>query len=169
MGEGAEYKSDLKKEKVLKALLEDPILSDVPKNPSLEDVETLIGLELGSAMRISVLKLDSTSLDVIVMNTATVKVLKLAIKKKVNYMEQSSMGHRHISWKSVWANYCLSFDNNKLLNDDDALQDLGVRNNSQVHFVPYVMTKESRRHSKRRNHRFFHEGRKLQNMLLVGC
>ncbi|KAI5400631.1 variant 3, U11/U12 small nuclear ribonucleoprotein [Lathyrus oleraceus] len=132
MGEGAEYKSDLKKEKVLKALLEDPILSDVPKNPSLEDVETLIGLELGSAMRISVLKLDSTSLDVIVMNTATVKVLKLAIKKKVNYMEQSSMGHRHISWKSVWANYCLSFDNNKLLNDDDALQDLGVRNNSQV-------------------------------------
>lgn len=98
MGEGAEYKSDLKKEKVLKALLEDPILSDVPKNPSLEDVETLIGLELGSAMRISVLKLDSTSLDVIVMNTATVKVLKLAIKKKVNYVEQSSMGHRHISW-----------------------------------------------------------------------
>lgn len=32
----------------------------------------------------------------------------------------------------MWANYCLSFDNNKLLNDDDALQDLGVRNNSQV-------------------------------------
>ena len=32
------------------------------------------------------------------MNSATVKDLKLAIEKKVNDMEQSSMGHRHISW-----------------------------------------------------------------------
>lgn len=45
----------------LAALLDDPILSDVPKKPSLSDVDTLISLELGSAMRISVLKLDSTS------------------------------------------------------------------------------------------------------------
>lgn len=33
-----------------------------------------------------------------VMNTATVKDLKLAVKKKVNDMEESAMGHRHISW-----------------------------------------------------------------------
>lgn len=32
------------------------------------------------------------------MNSGTVKDLKLAIKKKVNEMEQSKMGHRHISW-----------------------------------------------------------------------
>ena len=32
------------------------------------------------------------------MNSATVKDLKLAIKQKVNEMEQSNMGHRHISW-----------------------------------------------------------------------
>ena len=32
------------------------------------------------------------------MNSATVKDLKLAIKKKVNNVEQSKMGHRHISW-----------------------------------------------------------------------
>jgi U11/U12 small nuclear ribonucleoprotein SNRNP25 len=45
----------------LAALLHDPILADVPKNPTLSDVDTLISLELGSAMRISVLKLDDTS------------------------------------------------------------------------------------------------------------
>lgn len=160
MGE-SEYKSGLKKAKVLKALLDDPILGDVPKNPTLEDVDTLIALELGSAMRISIIKLDSTSFDVTVMNSATVKDLKLAIKKKVNEMEQSRMGHRHISWRSVWAYNCLSHHNNKLLNDGDALQSFGVRNNSQVHFVPYVMTKESGRHSKRRKHRFFHGLRNL--------
>lgn len=36
--------------------------------------------------------------DIAVMNSATVKDLKLAIKKKVIEFEQSKMGHRHISW-----------------------------------------------------------------------
>lgn len=140
----------------LAALLHDPILADVPKNPTLSDVDTLISLELGSAMRISVLKLDDTSFDLAVMNSATVKDLKLAIKKKVNETEQSKMGHRHISWKHVWANFCLSYNKEKLLDDNSVLQDYGIRNNSQVHFIPYIMSKDSRRHSKGRKHRFFH-------------
>lgn len=45
----------------LTALLEDPILADVPKKPTLSDVDTLISLEMGSAMRISILKLGGTS------------------------------------------------------------------------------------------------------------
>ncbi|BFG17566.1 hypothetical protein CerSpe_038400 [Prunus speciosa] len=145
----------------LVALVDDPILSDVPKNPTLSDVDTLICLELGSAMSISVLKLDATAFDVALMNSATVKDLKVAIKKKINDMEQSKMGHRHISWKHVWGNFCLSYHNDKLLDDNAALQDFGIRNNSQVHFVPYVALKDSHRHSKRRRHRFFHGLSKL--------
>ncbi|XWS24553.1 hypothetical protein CRYUN_Cryun28dG0112500 [Craigia yunnanensis] len=144
----------------LAALLDDPILADVPKKPTLSDVDTLISLELGSAMRISILKLDGTSFDVAVMNSATVKDLKLAIKKKVIESEQSKMGHRHISWKHVWANFCLGHHNEKLLDDGAALYDFGVRNNSQVQFLPYVVSKgfgsHSKSHSKRRKHRFFH-------------
>ncbi|GMN34870.1 hypothetical protein TIFTF001_004956 [Ficus carica] len=140
----------------LAALLEDPILADVPKKPSLSDVDTLISLELGSAMRISVLKLDGTSIDVAVLNIATVKDLKLAIKQKVNEMEQSKMGHRHISWKHVWGNFCLLYHNEKLHDDKAALQGFGIRNNSKVQFVPYVVSKNAGRHSKRRKHRFFH-------------
>lgn len=45
----------------LAALLDDPVLADVPKNPTLSDVDTLISLELGSAMRVSVIKMDNTS------------------------------------------------------------------------------------------------------------
>jgi len=140
----------------LATLLDDPILSDIPKKPALSDVDNLISLELGSAMRITVIKLDGTSLDVVVMNSATVKDLKLAIKKKINDMEQSKMGHRQISWKHVWSNFCLSYHNEKLLDDDSALQDYGIRNNSQVQFFPYVVSRASRRHSRRRKHRFFH-------------
>ncbi|KAJ0024400.1 hypothetical protein Pint_09299 [Pistacia integerrima] len=94
--------------------------------------------------------------DVALMNSATVKDLKLAIKKKVNEMEQSKMGHRHISWKHVWKNYCLFHQNQKLLDENSALEDFGIRNNSQVQFVAYVMSKASGKHSKRRKHRFFH-------------
>uniref|UniRef100_A0A2P2PLK3 SNRNP25 ubiquitin-like domain-containing protein n=1 Tax=Rhizophora mucronata TaxID=61149 RepID=A0A2P2PLK3_RHIMU len=121
-----------KLQSTLAALLDDPILADVPKKPTLSDVDTLISLELGSAMRISILKLDGSSFDVAMMNSATVKDLKLAVKKKVNEMEQSKMGHRHISWKHVWENFALSYHNQKLLDDNSALQDFGLRNNSQV-------------------------------------
>ncbi|XP_038982270.1 U11/U12 small nuclear ribonucleoprotein 25 kDa protein isoform X5 [Phoenix dactylifera] len=79
---------------MLSALLDDPILSDVPKKPILADVDTLINLELGSAMKISVVRMDDTSF---VLNSATVKDLKWAIRKKINEIEQAEMGHRHIS------------------------------------------------------------------------
>ncbi|KAL5213689.1 hypothetical protein ABZP36_002841 [Zizania latifolia] len=86
---------------ILAALLDDPILADVPRKPSLAYVDTLINLELGSAMRVTVVKLDNTSFDVAVLNTATVKDLKMAIRKKINEIEQEQMGHRHISCGSV--------------------------------------------------------------------
>ncbi|XP_021890524.1 U11/U12 small nuclear ribonucleoprotein 25 kDa protein [Carica papaya] len=140
----------------LTTLLEDPILADVPKKPTLADVDTLISLELGSAMRISILKLDGSSLDVVVMNSATVKDLKLTIKRKINEMEQANLGHRHISWKHVWENFCLSHHNEKLLDDNASLEEFGIRNNSQVQFVSYIVSKGSNHHSKRRKHQFFH-------------
>ncbi|CAH9077385.1 unnamed protein product [Cuscuta europaea] len=140
----------------LGALLNDPILADVPKNPSFSDVDTLISLELGSAMRITILKLDNTSVDVAVLNSATVKDLKQAVRKKIEEMEDSNMGHRHISWKHVWDNFCLSYNNEKLLDDGAKLQDYGIRTNCVVQFTPYVMSRASQRHSRSRKHRFFH-------------
>ncbi|XP_042519357.1 U11/U12 small nuclear ribonucleoprotein 25 kDa protein isoform X2 [Macadamia integrifolia] len=138
---------------MLSALLNDPILADVPKKTTLADVDTLINLELGSAMRISIVKMDNTTF---VLNSATVKDLKLAIKRKTNDMEQSQMGHRHISWRHVWANFCLSHNNEKLIDDNALLQDFGIRSGSQVHFVSFVISRVYRKHTRRRKHRFFH-------------
>ncbi|CAN6481625.1 unnamed protein product [Victoria cruziana] len=141
---------------ILSALLDDPILSDVPKKPTLADVDTLINLEMGSAMKVFILRMDASTFEVAVLNSATVKDLKLAIAKKTNEMEQAQMGHRHISWRHVWSNFCLAYRNEKLIDDGNLLQDFGIRNNSQVNFVPYVASKQSQKHSKRRKHRFFH-------------
>ncbi|CAA7408863.1 unnamed protein product [Spirodela intermedia] len=146
---------------MLSALLSDPILSDVPKKPTLADVDTLVSLELGSAMKISVMKMDGTFLDVAVPNSATVKDLKLAIRRKTEEMQEGQMGHRHISWRHVWANFCLSHHSDRLVDDDSLLQDHGIRGNSQVCFTPYVLSRVSQRHSRRRKHRFFHGLSKL--------
>ncbi|KAM0893175.1 hypothetical protein ACQ4PT_025268 [Festuca glaucescens] len=118
---------------MLAALLDDPVLADVPRKPSsLGDVDTLINLELGSAMRMTVVKLDNTQFDVAVLNTATVKDLKLAVRKKITEIEQGQMGHRHISWKHIWENYCLTHQNEKLIDDNSVLSSQGIRNNSKV-------------------------------------
>lgn len=158
--EAGSYKSTSAKkarlQSMLSALLDDPILSDVPKKPSLSDVDTLISVELGSAMRISVVRMDNTSFDVALLNSATLKDLKLAIRKKTDEIEQAQMGHRHISWRHVWANFCLAYNNEKLINDDSLLSAYGIHNNSKVHFTPYVMSRAIQKHSRRRKHRFFH-------------
>jgi membrane protein YdbS with pleckstrin-like domain len=49
-------------EAILSTLLQDPILSDVPKHSlSVSDVDVLINLELGSAIRLAITKMDNTS------------------------------------------------------------------------------------------------------------
>ncbi|KAJ0763862.1 putative ribosomal protein L10P [Helianthus annuus] len=58
--------------------------------------------------------------NVAVRNSATVKDLKHAVENKVNEMEQSKMGHRHIF--CMCRNFCLSYHNEKLLNDAAVLQ-----------------------------------------------
>ncbi|XP_037481553.1 uncharacterized protein LOC119359484 [Triticum dicoccoides] len=47
------------------ALLDDPILADLLRKPPLADVDTLINLELGTTMRVTVVKLDNTSFGII--------------------------------------------------------------------------------------------------------
>ncbi|KAF2564143.1 hypothetical protein F2Q70_00017863, partial [Brassica cretica] len=75
-----DYDVETKREKpwsLLSQLLADPILADVPRSPTLSDVITLVSLEKGSAMPLSIVKLDGSSLDVAVMNSATLKDLKI--------------------------------------------------------------------------------------------
>ncbi|XP_078171290.1 ubiquitin-like superfamily protein [Carex rostrata] len=144
-------------ESLLSTLLQDPILSDVPKHSlSVSDADVLINLELGSAIRLTILKMDNTSFEVAVLNSATVKDLKVAVRKKVNEMEQANMGHRHISWKHVWANYCLVCNGAKLINEKSLLSAYGIRNNCKIEFLPDVTSRLREKHSRRRKHRFFH-------------
>lgn len=151
-----EYNKAARLEPILATLLQDPILADVPKNASLADIDTLISVELGSAMKLSIVKMDNTVIDVAVPNNACLYDLKNVVEKKVTGLEQAELGHRHISWRHVWKNYCLCYLNQKLLDDFSSLQDYGIRNNGQVRFVSHIATKEKGKHSRAKKRRFFH-------------
>lgn len=45
--------------------------------------------------------------------------------------------------KHVWANFCLSYNKEKLLDDNSVLQDYGIRNNSQVQFYTLLTSKKN--------------------------
>lgn len=50
--------------------------------------------------------------------------------------------------KHVWRNFCLAYHNDKLFDDNAALQDFGIRNNSQVFFIyffTFIITETSSR------------------------
>ncbi|KAL3676753.1 hypothetical protein R1sor_026701 [Riccia sorocarpa] len=162
-GTSSYYQRASQFEPLLKALLEDPILSDVPKKPTLSDIETLLGVEQGSAMKLTILKMDNTTFDVAVLNTATVRDLKAAVQKKVDSMEESQLGHRHISWRHVWGNFCLAYNHEKLLNDDALLRDFSMKTNDQILFALHVPSREAGRHSRSKKRRFFHGLRKNVN------
>ena len=52
----------------LKKLLGDPLLADLPARPSLHDVDTLIALEKGSAMSLTIIKMDGASYGTVILN-----------------------------------------------------------------------------------------------------
>lgn len=141
---------------IIATLLDDPVLADVPKNASLADIDTLISVDLGSAMKLSIVKMDNTIIDVAVPNNARLRDLKVVVEKKVNAMEQAKLGHRHISWRHVWKNYCFCYLNQKLIDDFAYLQGFGIKNNCQISFVAHVATKEQGKHSRAKKRRFFH-------------
>lgn len=152
-------------EPLLATLLQDPLLSDVSKKrPSLKELETLIGVEKGSAMMLCIRKMDGTTLDVAALNTASVRDLKEAIQKKVDEMEEEKMGHRHISWKHVWGNFCLVYNNEKLLRDSSLLSEFGIKNGDELSYAHHLVSREAGCHSHPKKRRFFHGLRKTINL-----
>ncbi|KAL2623229.1 hypothetical protein R1flu_003434 [Riccia fluitans] len=155
------YYQRLDKEIELKALLEELTLSDVPKRATVADINARIGVERSSVMKLIILKMDNTTFDVSISNTATVRDLKAAIQKKVDFTEKSRLMHRHISWTHVWGNFCLIYNHEKLLNDDATLREFSMKNNDQLEFTQHV---EAERHSRSKKRRFFYGLRKSMSV-----
>ena len=132
---------DIFKKNLDSLLASDPLLNDLPSAVTLEEVNSLIGLEHGQAMSVVVNRQDGSSFPVIVHQDATVADLKKAVER-ATALRLSRQRHRvKISWKHVWKTYWLSAHGRKLKLDNAPLKQWSIRNNDRVAFVKRLREK----------------------------
>ncbi|KAL7595209.1 hypothetical protein Lser_V15G28169 [Lactuca serriola] len=87
-------------------------------------------------IRLSILKLDGSSFDIVVTNRATVAKVKKAIEAA--FCDIPTQGDAEISWSHVWGHFCLCFESMKLFRDRDSITRFGIKNGDQLQFVRHT-------------------------------
>nr|GEY28258.1 U11/U12 small nuclear ribonucleoprotein 25 kDa protein-like isoform X2 [Tanacetum cinerariifolium] len=89
-------------------------------------------------IRLSVLKLDGSSFDISVVKNPTVAQLKQAVEDAFSHLPKHGIGK--ISWSHVWAQFCLCYEGQKLLLDQDNVGLHGIKDGDQLQFVRHTST-----------------------------
>lgn len=55
---------------------------------------------------------------------------------------QLNIAPQVINWKYIWKNYCLSFNDEKLLDNNKSLRDYGIKNKSELNFLKLNFRKQ---------------------------
>ncbi|ESW33197.1 hypothetical protein PHAVU_001G050800 [Phaseolus vulgaris] len=87
-------------------------------------------------LRLSVLKLDGSSFHIQVSKTATVAQLKDAVEAVFSHAPLK--GPAQISWAHVWGQFCLCYDGQKLVTENDYLRNYGIKDGDQLRFIRHV-------------------------------
>ncbi|XP_071702771.1 uncharacterized protein [Rutidosis leptorrhynchoides] len=87
-------------------------------------------------IKLTVLKLDGSSFDISVVKDPTVSQLKQAVADAFSHFPQHGIGK--VSWSHVWAQFCLCFDGQKLLYDQDTVILNGIKDGDQLQFVRHT-------------------------------
>ncbi|KAJ4880638.1 Ubiquitin-like superfamily protein [Raphanus sativus] len=87
-------------------------------------------------INLTVLKLDGSSFDIEVLKTATVGELKMAVEASFSHLHITGLGN--ISWPHVWAQFCLSFEDQRLTNEADNLIGLGIKDGDKLRFIRHT-------------------------------
>ncbi|ESQ53951.1 hypothetical protein EUTSA_v10026098mg [Eutrema salsugineum] len=80
-------------------------------------------------IKLTVLKLDGSSF-------ATVGELKMAVEAAFSHLTITGPGK--ISWPHVWGQFCLSYEDQKLINEAEYLIELGIKDGDQLRFIRHI-------------------------------
>lgn len=119
----------------------DPLLSNLPAQVTLEEVNSQIALEYGQAMTVYVNKANGDKMPIVIEQKATVLDLKKAIERYVMLKQMREDGTRNVSWRYTWRTYWLYFDGLKLSEDNKELRDYGIRNRAELIFLKKLKEK----------------------------
>ncbi|RGB44020.1 hypothetical protein C1646_661085 [Rhizophagus diaphanus] len=113
---------------------------------TLEHVDTLIALEMGTAFEITILRSGLETLKMVVRQNATVSDIKnLIVLQVTRALKEKGRRNKKISWKYIWKTYCLMFEGQKLLEDKARIQEIGIRSGSVLRFSRYVNKNKTER------------------------
>ncbi|KAF3529226.1 hypothetical protein DY000_02036817, partial [Brassica cretica] len=87
-------------------------------------------------IKLTVLKLDGSSFGIEVLKTATVGELKMAVEAAFSHLPITGVGK--VSWPHVWAQFCLSYEDQRLLNEADYLIEFGIKDGDQLRFIRHI-------------------------------
>ncbi|CAJ1973705.1 unnamed protein product [Sphenostylis stenocarpa] len=85
-------------------------------------------------LNLLLIKLDASSFSVEVANEATVAELKQAMEAIFAHLPLKGK----ILWPLVWRQFCLSYQERKLVTETDYLRDYGIKDGDQLHFVHHI-------------------------------
>ncbi|XP_024984346.1 uncharacterized protein LOC112520272 isoform X2 [Cynara cardunculus var. scolymus] len=83
-------------------------------------------------IRLIVQKLDGSSFDIIVTKKATVGDLKKAVEDEFSQLSEQ------VSWSHLWAQFCLCFKDQKLLDDQESIERYGIQDDDQLRFIRHT-------------------------------
>ncbi|CAL4190851.1 unnamed protein product, partial [Meganyctiphanes norvegica] len=122
-------------QKALEPLLKnDPILSDLHPQVTLEEVSALIEVEHGRAVTVFIEKVDGGHWSVVVPREATVLDLKRALKNHVALSLSRRNIKKKISWRYIWKNNILCYNSVQLSDLSAHILDYGINNKSTLTF-----------------------------------
>ncbi|KAI3729959.1 hypothetical protein L6452_18632 [Arctium lappa] len=87
-------------------------------------------------IKLTVLKLDGSSFDITVAKNPTVAQLKQAVEAAFSHLPKHGIGK--VSWSHVWAQFCLCFEGQKLLQDQNSAGLHSIKDGDQLHFVRHT-------------------------------
>ncbi|KAJ6790868.1 Uncharacterized protein M6B38_248540 [Iris pallida] len=95
------------------------------------------------SLRLSILRLDSTSFEVKVSRTANVLRLKMAVEDVFRDLSEKTEGGGNIFWSHVWGHFCLCFKDYKLLDDRKSLKEYGIKDGDQLRFIRHLSVNQN--------------------------
>ncbi|RDD42129.1 U11/U12 small nuclear ribonucleoprotein 25 kDa protein [Trichoplax sp. H2] len=122
-------------------MTKDSLLASLPNDVTIDEVNSLIALDYGLAMTVTVCKDSRERIAVIVPQTATIKQFKKAFQRQTLLHLKRKGESRRINWKYYWKSYWLIYEGIKLEKDDSNLIEYGIGNGAMLTFAKRLQQK----------------------------
>ncbi|XP_001606078.1 U11/U12 small nuclear ribonucleoprotein 25 kDa protein [Nasonia vitripennis] len=126
----------LTKEAIANIIESDPIFSNLPLDPTIDEIRAQIAVARGQSIELFLERGPLPTLSIVVPSKNTsVLELKKAVKRHTNLALKREKVTKKISWKHVWKKYYLSFDNVTLADDKEDIRNYGIRSKAVLKYV----------------------------------